>query len=116
MNKGKYYAILNEIQRLTQKQIDQYTRPSHKSPKVQLQAIHNVKPLKIRLRKLPLTANQSVIIASPQPKAYPAAPNVPKRHISGHPLDIQPQQPRQHTFCVQHHILKKCKGRMYVKC
>ena len=99
------------LTRLTQKEIDKYT----KKPR-----IANKLDLTIVVHKLPLQPQQSVMLAllkwprtpvSPiitHSKTRACAPKVPKRKISGKPSELLQPQP---TFQVRRYILKWRKKR-----
>ena len=110
------------ITRLTQAEIDMYTKKVKRVPSPKLTIV---------VRKLPLQANQSVTLCMPQPShprmpispavthaktraSAPQSPKKPLHKISGRPSELV--QSRIHTFRVRRHILKKHKKEAYLKC
>ena len=95
------------ITRLTQAEIDMYTKKVKRVPRPKLTIV---------VRKLPLQANQLVTLCTPQPnhprmpispavtcaKTRASAPQLPKkplRKISGRPSELA--KPMMHTFSVK---------------
>ena len=95
------------ITRLTQAEIDMYTKKVKRVPSPKLTIV---------VRKLPLQANQSVTLCMPQPTrprtpvspavtcaktrtSAPQSPKKPLRKVCGRPSELA--QPKMHTFTVK---------------
>ena len=104
------------LTRLTQKEIDKYTKKSRIADKPDLTIV---------VHKLPLQPQQTVILAPPKQPRTPVspaiihsktrahAPKVPKQKISRKLSELPQPKP---TFQVRRHVLKPRKTKAYLKC